>query len=449
MKPTKSALRNLLKDVEEGNYQGEEFVGVDGTNLTIRIRGGVSGYIYKRIKIEGEQKSKPVKRKICSESEMRANGLDWAIEKADETIRDIVSGNEAQRKSGVHTLENVAQIMIDRGRPGRPYSSSYIRDVKNLLDTVLKPIANKPLVQVTRAEVERISIDYVKANIAAGKSRTGGRQVNTAMRVLSSVWNFGRSEFGRAAGYIENPVDVMSDKKLWYPETSRSRVLQTEEVGDWLQALFKRSELQSGSAVAQGSRDALLLFLFTGLRLNSLVSIPRDSIDLKVGVIEAPGKTDTTLPVTAQVKQIIEWRLKVLELTDPGGQWLFPTAKGKNGNHLLDPKKFRQAVNKEAGIDNLTTHDLRRTFKTIGAELGINADLLNRLTGHQIQGVNKHYIQSRVDAQRRQAQLIIDQVIADAAWDMQSKLNKTYGIPSGYTADTDSSGKAILIAKKG
>jgi integrase len=57
----------------------------------------------------------------------------------------------------------------------------------------------------------------------------------------------------------------------------------------------------------------------------------------------------------------------------------------------------------------VTPHDLRRYFKSVGTELGIDPTIMDLLVGHAIRGVNKRYIAKL----RRSVLLAATQKIAD------------------------------------
>jgi integrase len=57
----------------------------------------------------------------------------------------------------------------------------------------------------------------------------------------------------------------------------------------------------------------------------------------------------------------------------------------------------------------VTPHDLRRYFKSVGTELGIDPTIMDLLVGHAIKGVNKSYIAKL----RRSVLLAATQKIAD------------------------------------
>jgi hypothetical protein len=59
----------------------------------------------------------------------------------------------------------------------------------------------------------------------------------------------------------------------------------------------------------------------------------------------------------------------------------------------------------------VTPHDLRRYFKSVGTELGIDPTIMNLLVGHTVKGIDKHYIAKlRLRVLRRAAQRIADEI---------------------------------------
>jgi hypothetical protein len=59
----------------------------------------------------------------------------------------------------------------------------------------------------------------------------------------------------------------------------------------------------------------------------------------------------------------------------------------------------------------VTPHDLRRYFKSVGTELGIDPTIMDLLVGHTIKGIDKHYIAKlRLSVLRRAAQRIADEI---------------------------------------
>ena len=74
-------------------------------------------------------------------------------------------------------------------------------------------------------------------------------------------------------------------------------------------------------------------------------------------------------------------------------QWVFPSETSHNGR--IASEQWPQKAVRDACTDiqrPWTNHDLRRTFATIAAELGAGGFVVDALTNHMTQGVNKAYV---------------------------------------------------------
>jgi integrase len=88
--------------------------------------------------------------------------------------------------------------------------------------------------------------------------------------------------------------------------------------------------------------------------------------------------------------------------------WLFPN---RNGTGSADLKKSIAAIFDAAGLKDARSHDLRRTFASIAAELDYGDATIAELLGHARRGVTeRHYVRRPdavlIDAATRTAQTI-------------------------------------------
>lgn len=72
---------------------------------------------------------------------------------------------------------------------------------------------------------------------------------------------------------------------------------------------------------------------------------------------------------------------------------------GRSG-HLADPKKAWARILKEAGIDNLRIHDLRRTLGSYQAATGANGYIIGKSLGHRSQQSTAIYARLNLDPVR-------------------------------------------------
>ena len=104
-------------------------------------------------------------------------------------------------------------------------------------------------------------------------------------------------------------------------------------------------------------------------------------------------------------------------------EYLFPGINCKG--HYRDTKSVRVIVQQETGIA-VTNHDLRRTYKTLGVELGINQILVDELCCHVREGVNAHYVHPSMSSLREASQNIADYMLEDAGFDLIGQLLESW-----------------------
>jgi integrase len=76
-------------------------------------------------------------------------------------------------------------------------------------------------------------------------------------------------------------------------------------------------------------------------------------------------------------------------------EWLFPN---RNGTESADLKKPIAAIFDAAGLKDARSHDLRRTFASVAAELGYGDAAIAELLGHARRGVTERHYVRRPDA---------------------------------------------------
>jgi len=128
-------------------------------------------------------------------------------------------------------------------------------------------------------------------------------------------------------------------------------------------------------------------------------------VDLDAGIVnffDTKNRFNHTLPLAPGARRILVLREEVSrasEASTPGNEWVFParSSRARQG-HYLDSKAILDGLRKTAQIDELRTHDLRRTFSTVAEEMASYA-VLKRLLNHRaIADVTGRY--PKVDPER-------------------------------------------------
>jgi integrase len=142
-------------------------------------------------------------------------------------------------------------------------------------------------------------------------------------------------------------------------------------------------------------RSALILAMHTGMRSGEIRQLHWDHIDLQNGFMRLPKdivkeKRDKVIPINHHVHTL----LRGLGTRFAGGPVLTYA-----GRPLGDSKKGVEAACKRAEIiygknveKGFIFHDLRRTFKSNMATAEVAKEIRDKIVGHSLTGMDKHYL---------------------------------------------------------
>jgi integrase len=189
-------------------------------------------------------------------------------------------------------------------------------------------------------------------------------------------------------------------RRQWYPEPRRERVVRSEELPKFYEAVCALPN--------QIARDHLLLMLFTGLRLSESASLRWEDIDLIQRIIKLPAistkaKRALSLPMSDFVRDLLVARRAI-----GNAGFVFP-APGKAG-HIVDPSFSLKAVAEASGI-KVSAHDLRRTYVTVAESMDISPMAIKALVNHAVgSDVTSGYAIMTTERLREAAQRVCDKL---------------------------------------
>ena len=174
-----------------------------------------------------------------------------------------------------------------------------------------------------------------------------------------------------------------------YKEEKRERYLTSAEVARLWQVLI------SDAAAVKASPNAIVavkLLMLTGRRLNEVLGLKWAWVDLDAKMLRLPDTKGGRLTVSladAAVQIFGDLRKQIeanrAEAQKAGTEWLEPEfvlpSRGASGR-LINLQKPWRALRALAGLDDVRLHDLRHTFASIGAGMGLSLHMLGRLLGH-------------------------------------------------------------------
>jgi hypothetical protein len=179
------------------------------------------------------------------------------------------------------------------------------------------------------------------------------------------------------------------------------RMAPARELPIELQSVDGRRRLIEGlKAIDSLTARADRFICYTGVRRREGTRLTRANL-IGNGVLEFRSKTRTLrIPMSRQARELIQ------ENSD--GRLL-----RVGEDHLRTPliRIFGVKLTPRGTRARVTPHDLRRLFKSVGAELGIDPTIMNLLTGHTVKGVDKHYLAKlRLSVLRAASQRIADEI---------------------------------------
>ena len=265
----------------------------------------------------------------------------------------------ASRQSGSHvtTVADLAKRFDEEHIAVRLKPASALSYRDNLRRHVLPTIGKLRAADVTRADVAKLH-HYL---------RDTRYQANRSLALMSKMFNLAELWDLRPDG--SNPCRHV--KK--YKEEKRERYLSTDELARLGETL---RECEEGGE-SQSTVNLIRLLLLTGCRLNEILTLKWEHVDLENGALHLPDsktgeKTVHIGPATVECLAGIE------RVED--NPWVI-TGKLPS-SHLVNPGKPWRRIRARAELDDVRIHDLRHTFASMAVSSGEGLPMIGKLLGH-------------------------------------------------------------------
>ena len=325
--------------------------------------------------------------------------LEQARERANELTsaarsgRDLI-GEEGEARDAAAsriTVEKLIDLYLRRRVVGR------LRTAKSIESRLRRTLA--PILQRYAADICRRDMRALLDSIA---DRGQGREAEKRRQVCTAMFRWALSQ-----DIVE--ADPTAGLTPYDRGAPRDRVLTIEE----MEALWKWLD---SDALSVDAADILKLELSTGARCGEISGLRAEEIDRHKWIWTLPasrsknGRQRVT-PIIGVAREILKSRLSRVE---KGPLFVLENGAAMRSMHLGHYLLTRRT---RLPIATFTTHDLRRTFATMLAEMGVALDLIAAIVGHESGGrgsrtLLRHYI--RTDMLERKAHAL-------KAWDERLK----------------------------
>lgn len=322
--------------------------------------------------------------------------VEQARERAAVVIRAAADGRDPQREKqalrSAPTVQELCQQYMDAARSGLVMTR--FREVKR--STTLEIDAGRiarhiaPLIgRIPARELRRVDVQRMADAIAAGKTAS---VIKTKPRGRAVVTG-GAGTAARAVGLLGG-IFTWAQKRGLVPEgvnpahsveitrgRAKDRVLKAEELNALGKVLDSRA-IENTPAV-----NLIRLIALTGLRLGEASGLKWSEID-ELSQCLRLERTKTGRS-TRPVGKIAMGLLSSIPRADR--EWVFARTGGQAGP--ADSKKRIAELFDSAGLADARSHDLRRTFASVAADLGFGDATIAELLGHARRGVTEqHYV---------------------------------------------------------
>ncbi|MBX9671318.1 MAG: tyrosine-type recombinase/integrase [Candidatus Obscuribacterales bacterium] len=174
-----------------------------------------------------------------------------------------------------------------------------------------------------------------------------------------------------------------------FQEEKRDRWVNPEEIPRLVEAINNEENFYGS--------QAMWLYLLTGLRKAEVLTLEWEHVDLTRNEIKIPAEKSKT-----KRTHYVHLSAPAVKLLDElprqdGNPYVIPGAKP--GQHLVNIQKMWTRVRKEAKVEDVRLHDLRRTVGSWLAQSGNSLHLIGRVLNHSSQSttaIYAHFAQDHV-----------------------------------------------------
>jgi integrase len=320
-----------------------------------------------------------------------------------EQIKAQLAEAQGRIHEGAITFQQVLdRYLIERKRKLAPRTKA---DYQDLLDTYLEDWKNRPI--ETLVDEDAMVTKFLSIDSA--------RRANYAFHVVRLIFNYAKSIRIDGEPLVErNPVDVLSQRRLWHEENPKREVIELAALKPWWKAV-KALKTEASYDSVDSVRDWLVFLLLTGLRREEAATLRWENVDLRSKMFTVPvtkNKEPHTLPLSDFLLAMLQRRHAAMlkEQDARRAEYVFPGIAGP----LAEPQKLLAKVVKASGV-HFSPHTLRRTFASVAESLDIPYLALKRLLNHKAQDVTgRHYTVIGVERLRKPMQKITDFILRAA-----------------------------------
>ncbi len=244
--------------------------------------------------------------------------------------------------------------------------------------------------------IEQVSTAHVRAHLYQQKEERlwSARTLRNHRQYLNTFFTWCVEE-----GHVtENPVRKIARPKLpktlprFITKQQAFSVLYHTEYYPWR---YKFERVRNVAIIA--------LFLMTGLRLNELINLQLQDVDMnaqEILVRKGKGRKERIVPIYPKLERILKTYLEEKQRLNKPTAWFFHSAKSDKRMTAKTVQKVCQKISKKAKI-KFTPHMLRHTFGHLSTNAGLGVYQIKEIMGHANLSSTEIYLSVAKDALKK------------------------------------------------
>ncbi len=284
--------------------------------------------------------------------------LDQGRKKARKYLANILDGGdplESRKKASQgSTVRALCEEYLDRYAKVR--KKTWQEDQRRIERHVLPTWGNVKAKALKRSDI---------ASFHHKLGKTAPYEANRILALLSKMF-----ELARQWGFIEEHAPNPAQRIDKFKEEKRDRWLNREELPRLARAIDRDPNVYV--------RAAMWMYLLTGLRRSELLQLQWSDIDFdrkEIKLLDTKAGRPHYVPLSTEAIELIK---TIPRLDD--NPFIFPGAR--KGKPLVNISKPWLRIRKEAKVQDVRLHDLRRTVGSWLAQSGKSLHLIGRVLGH-------------------------------------------------------------------
>lgn len=235
-----------------------------------------------------------------------------------------------------------------------------------------------PLASLMTLPLKSLTQPLIEAWAATeGKTRPSSARLAWRLLTVFLTWCGEQPQYS-ALLPDKNPAKAKKAREALGQAKPKKDVLQRGQLKDWFTAV---QQIQNPVIAA-----CLQVMLLTGARPGEVLSLRWDDVNFKWKGIAIRDKVEGTreIPLTPYVERL-------LNTLPRRNEWVFSSPTSATGC-LTEPNTPHTRACAAAGLEGLTLHGLRRSFKSLSEWLEIPAGVVAQVQGHKPSATaEKHY----------------------------------------------------------